>query len=188
MDNLDTLSREDLYAEATERKIKNRKSKPRDWLISAIREERAKDTVPDTERPGLELTEEERDKIGRAEDIQLSGLLHKPGVPEYLKAAVQAELEKRARVNQAKAKAVPTPVRYEVMKGGKYAIGGRVTQIAAKSILTPATHDLKEVKRQGIVLREFCAPVRIDVDPMWGAKAVIEEQCTESSTAPETSS
>ena len=174
MDDLEKKSRTELMAQAVELKIAGRNSKNRAWLIEKIREAAPPEDVPDTERPAPVPTEEEQGKIERASEAQLRGLLNqRPAIPGHLAEAVRREMVAREEATKAAVAEAPEPVRYEVTKGGKFVIGGRVTHIATGSIIYPKLHDVDEVRKQGIELREFQAKVTLVQDPMWGAKQVI---------------
>lgn len=110
--------------------------------------------------PPTKVSGEQRLKIMRAHTDSLRAVLSpaegEEPLPEYLAVEVREELARRevkAAQEAADAK-LKGPVQvFKVTKGGRYVREGFVTRLEEGSILTPITHDLADVRAQGI---EFC--------------------------------
>ncbi len=101
----------------------------------------------------LALRPDERERLLAAPTVLLEELLAEDGLPPVWKVEVSAELERR---RATPAQAMRTRVRqYAVMRGGRFVVNGSINTLATGSIITEHSHDLMEVVKQGIALREL---------------------------------
>lgn len=111
------------------------------------------DEKPPEMLEGEPLTPEQVDKLrtSSAEDIEKA--LEKPDFPRQWRLAFQKELDARvaAAAAAAEKERMTSPMQaYEITKGGPFIIRGRVTKIHTGGIVYETTHDLEDLKRQGI--------------------------------------
>lgn len=92
-------------------------------------------------------------RIRAAQTEKLEMVLNEPYLPEHLRAAIEDELQQRqaTAAEAAAASRRKTQIaRYRVTKGGRYCITGYVGELPTGSLITDKTHNLREVRRQGI--------------------------------------
>jgi hypothetical protein len=92
-------------------------------------------------------------RIRAAQTEKLEMVLNEPFLPEHLRSTIEDELQQRqARAAEAAAVSrLKTQIaRYRVTKGGRYCITGYVGELPTGSLITDKTHNLREVRRQGI--------------------------------------
>lgn len=100
------------------------------------------------------LTPEERERVANASDEQLRSALKAPDMPDVWRLEITAELERRTATQAVQSR--KTFVRqYAVVRGGRFVVNGAITTLATGSIITPDTHDMREVISQGIAIREL---------------------------------
>lgn len=154
-------SMDELYARATELKVRGRAKMSRDELVAAIAAEEQKPLAPEVDDPNGELPEkderqatpEQAQKIFAARSEMLEGLVADPDAPQYLRTLAAKVLKERGERDQQAAtlKAAQGPMtRYKVTKGGRYIRDGFISELPVGSLLTPTTHDLQDVAKQGI--------------------------------------
>jgi hypothetical protein len=108
-------------------------------------------------KPPKQATPEQAQKIFAATTEQLEGLTSDPGLAPHLKNLVVQELGKRttkAREEKMREQARGAMERWKVTSsGGRYITrDGFPTELAAGSVITPMTHDLEHVRKQGFKL------------------------------------
>ncbi len=172
-DDLDELTKDELYELATKLEIKGRSQLSRQDLLEAVKgaqaerdaleaaakqQNQAAEGAPpsaDPDAPEQELSVEELRKITAGKTDQLELILEDDLEP-YLRVAIEAELNARrskARAEQEAQEAQSALVRWRVVRGGRYVTkDAYVTTLPVGSVITELTHDLEHVKRQGIEL------------------------------------
>jgi len=172
-------SMDELYARATELKVRGRAKMSRDELLAAIAlAELDGGLTPEVDEPGGDdpegtkpqvATENQAQKIFAASTAQLEFVAQDPEFPAHLKALVVQELGRRASRAQAvydREKAQGPMERFRVTVGGRFVTrDGFLTELVAGSVVTAATHDLAEVRRQGLQI-EPCNLVLVRLDEM----------------------
>ncbi len=166
----EAASKDALYERATALKIKGRRKMNRDDLeaaVAAAEKELAANAPPpedpppdapgtETIEPPKEATQEQARKIFAARTDQLEGLVADPKLAPHLRALVVQELGSRtekARAAAAHQSAVGPVDRFKVVAGGRFITrDGFVTELPVGSVITPLTHDLDYVRKQGIQL------------------------------------
>lgn len=170
---------DELYERATQLKIRHRAKMNRAELFEAIQTAELEGNVPVVDESGEDKPVEEKDerqanpeqarKIFSARTEQLEGLLDDPKLPDYLRQLVVAELARRQAAAAAKynlEKAQGPLDRFKVTKGGRYVTReGFPTFLPAGALVGPTTHDLEDVKRQGIEF-EPARVVAVGLDEM----------------------
>lgn len=130
---------------------------------------------------GNPLTSEQRAKLRDASTDQIEGALADPLLPTLWRKEFTFELETRQRNRQrrdAKARLTSPLKKYEITKGGKYVVPGegRITALHTGGVVCETTHDLKELKRQGIEFRELRGRVVVVNDLLGRTTTKIERE------------
>jgi hypothetical protein len=160
---------DELYAEATELKIKGRATmSPHDLkrAVEAAREGQleVEDNEPEAAAPdpAMQVTQTEARKIMQATHQSLLDVAKDPNLPPHLKAFIDTEVMRRdqlAGVKLTRESLKGHIDRFVVTKGGRYVTrDGQITQLEAGSLVTPNTHDLAHVQSQGIEYQACGAP------------------------------
>jgi hypothetical protein len=121
-------------------------------------EPKGADAAGDGAPMGEPLTAEQRHKLRSASYEQIQTVLEDPTLPVLWRKEFQAELVVRNARKREKAKrdSMTSEIeKWEVTRGGPFVINGRVTQLRTGGVISALTHDLKEVRRQGIELRKL---------------------------------
>ncbi len=103
--------------------------------------------------PALAPTEDQLRRIRQGETAALVEIEKDPDLPDYLRAAVHGELARRSSEEKAKRarEALKSEIKqYRVTKGGRYVCKGYITTLPENSVINHMTHDLEDVKSQGI--------------------------------------
>ena len=173
--SLEEMSRDELYELAQELEIPGRSNlrSDKDLLFEAVKNEMAAreaaktaeaaegvpvEELPDDEPPepdpDVPLTADQLRRIQHATSESLEELLEDDTLPNNVRAEVEKELawrQKRADEEQRRKSLQVAEVEgYRVVKGGRFVKDSHVTQLRTGAFVTPLTHDLKEVRRQGI--------------------------------------
>jgi len=139
---------------------------------------------------GAPLTPAQRDKLLAASDDSIQAVLADPMLPQLWRVAFEGEWERRQRQAKAQSHAsrMATPVQqYEIVKGGRFVVDGRVCQLHTGGVLTDQSHNLEEVRRQGIEIRPLDGQVLVVEDQLGRitTRVVRQEQAQErTGTAP----
>lgn len=92
-------------------------------------------------------------RIRAAPTEKLEMVFNEPFLPDHLRATIEDELKQRqAKAAEAAAasKLKSQIARYRVTKGGRFCVTGYVGELPTGSLITEKTHNLREVRRQGI--------------------------------------
>jgi hypothetical protein len=166
-------SKDELYALATQYRIKGRAKMTVEELRAAVAEAQAAGVEPAIDGEDLDdgedtlpgskaVTAEQAQVVQQASLDQLEGVAQDPKLEPHLKAYVEGEIAARRKELDERAKHVTltSPMqRYRVTKGGPFVpMGGPPTTLPAGSMVMATTHDLDAVRRQGIVFEPCEAP------------------------------
>lgn len=162
---LPTLNEDELYQLACTLKIPRRsKMNQADLLVAcreALSQRAANGPAPDAGEDAPEevpLTVEQFRKIAAAKTEHLELVLDGPVPSAAYREAVAKELAERKKQQAGTLLKAEVPEQhYRVTKGGRYIAHGAVGHLADGSVLTRLTHNLADVKRQGIEF-EPCPP------------------------------
>jgi len=103
--------------------------------------------------PALQPTEDQLRRIRQGETKSLEAISKDPELPDYLRAAVRSELDRRGqeeKANKAREALKSHIPQFRVTKGGRFVSAGYITTLPENSVINHMTHDLKEVQAQGI--------------------------------------
>lgn len=165
-------SKDELYALATQYRIKGRSKMTQAELAAAVSEAEAQGVEPvldgvdaDEEEtlPGAKLvTAEQAQLVQQASLDQLEGVVQDPKLEPQLRAYIEGEIAARRAEVETTAKKVGMTgplTRFRVTKGGMYVPpGGSPTTLPVGSMVMTTTHDLAQVRKQGIEFEPCEAP------------------------------
>jgi hypothetical protein len=193
MSDYENLDRDQLYQLAKTRGLRGLSQANKAELLTALLA--ADESVADTEPPSAsdeETGEDESDeetgedqedlsslgpdpeladqvrRIRAASDDGLRRVLQQTDLPLHLRNIITAELGFRQRRQEEldRQNRLTTPIqRYRVTKGGRFVVPGMITELPVGSLLTETTHNLAEVRRQGIEF-ESATAVELGADQL----------------------
>lgn len=122
-----------------------------------------------SESAGQPLTAEQAAALraAPAESIR-KALATQPHMPALWRAAFELELTQRGPLVQTS-----EIQQWRVVNGGRYCIPGHATTLAKDSVITEYTHDLDDVRAQGLVLEPITS-VTVYEDQLGFAKTRVE--------------
>ncbi len=172
--NLDDMKRDDLMALAKRLNLKGLSDKDKPTIRTAIEAQQArleaeaaegKLKPPEEDAPmGEPLTAEQREKLRAASMDQIQTVMADPEMPVLWRQEFKAEMDARharKRADTERDRMTSHVVRYKVTKGGPFAVGGRICQVRTGGIVLETTHDLADLRRQGIEFEELKGKVVI---------------------------
>lgn len=118
---------------------------------------------------GEPLTIEQREKMRTAATPHLVTVLGDPDLPLLWRNEFQREVDRRvyAEGKEDERRLRTSKIdRFEITKGGPFVVDGRVTALRTGGVISPLTHDLTEVARQGIEFETLNGKVVISSDSM----------------------
>lgn len=178
--NLGEMTREQLVeqAEAIGVSVRRDMSKAalREAIVSALAERQNPPVsgpgVPAADDGGEPLTVEQRAKLATASVETIEQALADPALPALWRSAFRAEAERR-RARTA-ADAMKSEIeRWLVVKGGRYCLPGYQTTLPEGSVISALTHNLDDVRKQGIGLRRLEGEVVVVMDQLGFARTRI---------------
>ena len=184
MVNLEGLSRGDLVDLAEKRGIKGTKAMNMEALRTAIEADAARENAeveagqpvepPHTEDSGPEqgepLTADQRQKLRAAPDEQVAALLADPSLPVMWRREFQAEADRRAVAAEAAATAARMRSelnKFRITVGGRFVTKqGYVTRLRVGCVVADTTHDLNDLRKQGIQFEPLQGEVKTVEGPL----------------------
>lgn len=181
---LDGMTREQLLTEAKNLELTGLSQKDKPTIRLAVEAELtareaealsrreqglpAEEEAPPEMMEGEPLTTEQMDKLRASSVGDIQKALENQAFPRQWRIAFQKELDTRtaAAAAAAEKERMTSPMQaYEITKGGPFIIRGRVTKIHTGGVVYETTHNLEDLKRQGI---EF-EPLKGHVEVVRGA-------------------
>jgi len=114
---------------------------------------------------GKPLNAEQRQKLREADEEKIRAVLDGE-MPQAWRIEFEQELQRRRSQRSAvdTAKKMQSEIsRYLITKGAPFVVGGRITQLRTGGVISDKTHNLDEVRRQGI-----------EIEPLKGKLVVTE--------------
>ncbi len=160
--DLEDLSRDELLKEAKRLGLRGLTQKKADVIRAAVTEKRQEmveagddpDAEPEVPVQGDALTHEQYQALRKSDDATIQAKLdEQPNMNPLWKKAFEKELADRAkkRADEAEIKSRQTPMDgYFITKGGAFVVNGRIHQLHAGGVVYETTHNLADLKQQGI--------------------------------------
>jgi hypothetical protein len=170
-ENLETMTRDQLVeqADALGLEIPKGASKAavRSMVEDALAAHRAVPVPPVPPVPGA-LSTDQRKLLLEAQDAEIDMVLADMDVPAWCRAEFQVEKDKRS------AASLRSEIeQWHVTKGGRYFIPGHGTTIPTGSVVSPLTHNLDDLRAQGIEIEPLKGSVEVFRDQLGFAKTRI---------------
>lgn len=112
--------------------------------------------------PTPQLTFEQRRLLAAADDAALVEALADPAMPDWCRSEFMAEQARRADIASMRS----TVEQWAVVKGGRYFIPGHGTTLPTGSVISAQTHNLDDVRAQGIEITPLVGEVEAYRDEM----------------------
>lgn len=161
IEELDNLTRKALLERATTLGLDGLEQASKARILAAVKAAVAlTETIPALEKSKptqrVALQDEklhEQMVVIRAADTQKLLKLLEGELPDNLRAIAERELKNRAleAAHAARQSGRSQIQRFVVVQGGRFVVPGHITRLNAGEVISAATHNLDEVKRQGIV-------------------------------------
>lgn len=127
------------------------------------------DDDPPPAVPPPVLTAEQRAQLAAATPERLREVLASSDLPDEWRQEFQAELDRKEAAAQLAAQqaAKRTEInRYRITKGGRFSQAGHITQLRVGGVVSDLTHNLDELRRQGIEFEPFTGDVVVERDQL----------------------
>jgi hypothetical protein len=167
--NLDTMTRDQLIEQADALGLEIPKGASKAAVRSAVEDAIAqKHLAVTTPLVVGALTAEQRVLLAGASDTEIEQVLLDPVVPSWCKAEFMAELGRRSASGRKSQIA-----EYIVTKGGRYFVPGHGTVLPNGSVISAMTHNLDDVRSQGIEFEPLVGRVEAYEDQLGFVKTRI---------------
>jgi hypothetical protein len=160
--NLDTMTRDQLVEQADALGVEIPKGASKAAVRAAVDDALAQKQAAVTVPPVVgALTPDQRVLLASASDAEIEGVLADAAVPAWCKAEFTAELSRRTAAGRKSVIA-----EYLVTKGGRYCVPGYATTLPKDSVISALTHNLDDVRAQGIEIEPLAGRVEAYKDQL----------------------